>query len=120
MAESALFTDDRGTRTGQALPAQGFERLQELMRHGYVPDPRRLPGSEGLLLRHQRAPNLVLRPDGSVDVPLGQPLKSALAEFAPEPPRRKRRWFRALLIVVGLGLYTFFAIAVLAGVLESM
>lgn len=119
MPESALMED---TRKNSSIPAtsHGFDRLQELMRHGYVPDHRPLAGSEGLLLRHQVAPDLILRPDGSVDVPLGQKLKFAPAPAAAHPPKRKRRWFRGLLVIIGLALYTMLAFAVIAGVLESL
>ena len=119
MAESALMPE---TRNHSSTPAtsQGFDRLQELMRHGYVPDHRPLSGSAGLLLRHQFAPDLILRPDGSVDVPLGQKLKFAPAPVTAKPPKRKRRWLRGFLIIVGLALYTLFAFAIIAATMESM
>lgn len=115
MADQALFAESRSPDSH--APAKGFDRLQELMRHGYVPDQR--PLSDGLRLRHQFAPDLVLRPDGSVDVPLGQPLKLEPA-IAPARKRRKRRWLRALLLVIGLALYTFLALAIVVGVMESL
>jgi hypothetical protein len=116
MPNPALFAESR-TSESSGLPAQGFDRLQELMRHGYVPDSRPIAG--GLLLRHQFAPDLILKEDGSVDVPLGQRLKLEPVQPA-APRRRKRRWFRGLLILIGLALYTMLAFAIIAGLMESM
>ena len=108
MAEPEEFALD-GIDVGQHA---GLQRLKELVRHGYVPEKRPLSGNDGLVLRHDNAPDLVLRSDGSVDVPLGQPLKRNLAADL-LPPRSHRRWKRFGLILVGLALYTVAALAVL-------
>lgn len=118
MGESALLAETHDDRLKPST-AQGFDRLQELMRHGYAPDPRPNGSSGGLLLRHEFAPDLILRPDGSVDVPVGQALKMRPVP-ATAPPKRKRRWLRSFFILVGLAMYTMFALAILVAVMESL
>lgn len=120
MGQSALVCDDREIRTGEPISQHGFDKLQELMRHGYSPDPTPLPGSSGLVLRHPTGPDLLLRTDGSVDIPIGQKLKPQILAAPSIPVGRKRRWVRALLIIIGLAAYTFLAVAVLAGVMEGL
>ena len=88
-----------------------FEKLRELTRNGYVslPEDRHSDGS--VLLRHDTAPDLLLRPDGAIEVPLGQPAK----------PRMKPRWplsfwQTAFVLVVGIAgtwFLTLFAATVL-------
>lgn len=86
-------------RERPALPAepQLFEKLKELTRNGYTPDPAADPAADGLLLRHGSAPDLILFPDGRIELPVGQPLKRAApaaepaaVEAAPAPRRRRR------------------------------
>ena len=70
---------------GQALPfARGqdldaapaapetrvIESLRELTRNGYVADPDAPADGQGILLRHEKAPDLVLHADGRIELPL--------------------------------------------------
>lgn len=116
MADSALFTSTGPS--GGGMQRGGFDALQELTRHGYVPDPDARTEGDGLLLRNRTAPDLVLRPNGVIQIPPGQPLKRALTDVGPEP-RQKRRWGRMFLIIVGLVIYTLIAIAIVAGLMEG-
>ena len=116
MADSALLSS-AGTSSGE-LQRGGFDALQELTRHGYVPDPATRTVGDGLLLRHRTSPDLILRPDGMIEIPAGQPLKQAPVDPAPKPPR-KRRWGRMFLIIAGLVAYTGLAIAVIVGITEG-
>ena len=115
MAESALFTGT-ADQESRSLQPGGFKALHELTRHGYVPDPEGATNGEGLLLRHRTAPDLVLRPDGAVEILPGQPVKRERTTALAEAPR-KRRWGRMFLIIVGLMLYTFVAFGVIAAIL---
>ena len=69
---------------GQALPfartqdvavprsdeARVIEALRELTRSGYVADPDAPAEGQGILLRHDSAPDLVLNGDGRIELPL--------------------------------------------------
>ena len=111
MGQAAAINDSKPHRSG-TLPGSGsFEKLQELTRHGYLPDTQPVRDGDGILLRHDSAPDLILWADGTVDVPLGQPAKSSAV---PAPTwRRKRRWGRALLIFSFLLAYSFISFVVM-------
>ena len=109
--------------TGEVLtPGHGaFDKLRELTRNGYLPDADPAEGG-GILLRHSSAPDLVLRPDGSIDLPLGQRAKTDLppAAEAPavvEPPRMAK--LRILVIVILAVTFWFLSVAITAGLLEG-
>ena len=112
MGQAAAEISDRDLHRSDApTGSPSFEKLQELTRHGYLPDTQPLGNGEGILLRHETAPDLILRADGTVDVPLGQPAKS---RSAPAPAvRKKRRWGRALLIFSFLLIYSLFSFVVI-------
>lgn len=116
MPEPALLTRT-GDKAGRSLDAGGFRALQELTRHGYMPDPDTTVAGDGLLMRHGAGPDLVLRPDGSIEVPSGQSPKRH-AEVA-RPVRRKRRWGRMFLILMGLTAYTMLAFLVMAIIFDG-
>lgn len=106
MGQAAVMVDREPGRPANLPGASSFEKLQELTRHGYLPDTQPIANGDGILLRHRSAPDLILWADGTVDVPLGQPAKGVAA---PAPVKKKRRWGRALLIFGFLAIYTFFS-----------
>lgn len=108
MTDNALKTIEADVAT--ALEARGFKALQELSRHGYAPDPRDISESGALLIRHATGPDLLLRPDGTIELPENQPVKSAGAEPA---SRRTISWRRAALFLLGLVLYTLVSAVVI-------
>lgn len=111
MGQAAAISDSDPHRSATLAGSASFEKLQELTRHGYLPDTQPLRNGDGILLRHKSAPDLILWADGTVDVPLGQPAKSPPA---PAPAvRRKRRWGRALLIFSFLLVYSLISFVVM-------
>ncbi|HEX9964906.1 MAG TPA: hypothetical protein VGB04_07965 [Allosphingosinicella sp.] len=72
-----------------------FDKLRELVRSGYALDPDPGPGG-GMLLRHDSAPDLILHPDGRIDLPLAQRPKHSAPLSPPLAGKRhmsKRRTF---------------------------
>ena len=114
MSRSALFAS--GEQGAPQAAASGYEKMQELTRHGYLPDPHRLPREEGMLLRHRSAPDLILRPDGSIDLPIGQDVKAAAP---PAPPAKKKSWRRAILITLGVVVYTILGLMLTIAILSD-
>ena len=111
MGPAAAISDPDLDRSGAPTGSASFEKLQELTRHGYLPDTQPLRNGDGILLRHKAAPDLILWADGTVDVPLGQPARSPAA---PAPtPSKKRRWGRALLIFGFLLIYSLISFVVM-------
>lgn len=117
MAESALMTRTEAN-PGRALDRGGFRVLQELSRHGYVPDADAAVAGEGLLMRHPSGPDLVLRPDGFIEVPASQSKRQGSTDIA-KPVKRKRRWGRMLLILMAVTAYTMLAFLVMAIVFDA-
>ena len=115
MGQAAILADREQSRSGELTRHTSFEKLQELTRHGYVPDPQPLPHS-GILLRHRNGPDLILYADGTVDVPLAQPVKGIVAPVV--KVRKKRRWGRAFLIFTALMLYSIFSFAMMIAITE--
>ena len=117
-----------GTNMGMAIPAadndhramtgeaQTFEKLKELARSGYVPDGA-ADGKGGLLLRHPSGPDLILQPDGTIDLPTVQSPKRPVLVASPSPRMSK---LRTLAIVVMAALFWFFSVAVTVTILEGM
>ena len=116
MAEPALFADRREVRTGQVLEPQSFEALRELTRHGYTPDAHADAATGGLILRHEQAPDLVLRPDGTIVVPAGQAVKRPAA---PAPKKRGISWRRTFLVLFLAGIVWFVSILLAMGIFEG-
>ena len=115
---SAMLRQDgeRDTRpsTGEALV---FDKLRELTRSGYLPVTASPTAGAGILLRHASAPDLILQPDGSIDLPLGQAAKPA-AQIAAKPPRMAK--LRSLMILVlAVGLW-FLSVVITVSILEGM
>ncbi|HET9427294.1 MAG TPA: hypothetical protein VFO69_02950 [Allosphingosinicella sp.] len=115
---SAMLRQDheRETRpsTGEAVV---FDKLRELTRSGYVPDMSSPTAGAGILLRHAAAPDLILQPDGSIDLPLDQAAKPA-AHIAAKPPRMAK--LRTLMIVVLAVCLWFLSVVITVSILEGM
>ena len=96
-----------------------FEKLRELTRNGYVPDAEADLAAGGLLLRHDSAPDLLLKADGSLDLPVGQ---SARPRAAPVETRAEKRiyWRRTLIVVVLTIAVWFLSLAVAASFIEMV
>jgi hypothetical protein len=97
-------------------PADCIDTLRELTRHGYVPDPRSPESSGSIRLRHPVAPDLVLRGNGALELPLGQSLKSG--EALPVASTRKR-WAVGLLILLGIALYVFVSLGLVSTIISD-
>ena len=94
-----------------------FDKLRELTRNGYVPDSAEDPSRRGILLRHENAPDLILLPDGSIDLPTGQRAKNP--RQAPVAPRGKRIfWRRTFFVIVMTVAVWFLSVALAASFLE--
>lgn len=117
MAEPALFADRREVRTGQVLEPQSFEALRELTRHGYTPDADADAATGGLILRHEHAPDLVLRPDGTITVPAGQAVKQPVAPGA--PMKRGISWRRTFLVLFLAAIVWVVSIMIAVGIFEG-
>jgi hypothetical protein len=96
-----------------------FEKMRELTRGGYVPDADADPASTGILMRHETAPDLILNPDGSIDLPTGTRKKRRFR--AVEPAREKRIYWRRtfLVVVITIGVW-FLSLAVTAAFIGEM
>ncbi|HEX8482742.1 MAG TPA: hypothetical protein VF650_12640 [Allosphingosinicella sp.] len=116
-----MFTESRAEPAPAGEP-QIFEKLRELARNGYVPDPDRASGG-GILLRHESAPDLVLRADGRIDLPLGQRPRSvaALAPSSPAAVAEARRMSkrRTLLIVLLAAAFWFMSLALTSSIISG-
>ena len=107
--------DRRGELVGE--PAL-FEKLRELTRHGYVPDAGDAPET-GILLRHDNAPALILKPDGSIELPASQPPRRE--KVTAEPVQDKRIYWRRTFFVVVLTIGVWFlSLAIAATVINIL
>ena len=102
--------------TGEALV---FDKLRELTRNGYLPDASAPTSGDGILLRHATGPDLILQPDGTIDLPITQAAKSAAQGPAEAPPRRLA-WLRTLVIVILAATFWFLSVAFTVSILEGM
>lgn len=107
--------DSRGLVGAPAV----FEKMRELTRGGYAPDPDAEAANSGILMRHDSAPDLILNPDGSIDLPTGTRKKSRVR--ASEPTREKRIYWRRtfLVVVITIGVW-FMSLAVTAAFIGEM
>lgn len=105
---------------GEVLTAapQLFDKLRELTRNGYLPDASVPASSEGILLRHATGPDLILQPDGTIDLPLTQLARNMPREAA-APPRRMA-WLRTLVILIVAATFWFLSVGITVGILEGM
>ena len=113
----AMLRKEEEGREGSSLAAEAlvFDKLRELTRNGYVPNSSAPTTSSGILLRHESAPDLILQPDGSIDLPLGQRTKPVIA--AVRPRMAKLRILTITVLAVGLW---FLSVAITASLLEGM
>jgi hypothetical protein len=127
MPESALSTQNRAEPAPAGEP-QIFEKLRELARNGYVPDPE--PGAGGgMLLRHENAPDLLLHADGRIDLPVGQRPRPAAVLPAPAPvpapeaaavaEARRMSKRRTLFIVLLAAAFWFMSLALTSSIISS-
>jgi hypothetical protein len=121
MPEAAMFTESRAEPDPAGEP-QIFEKLRELARNGYVPDPQPEAGG-GILLRHDNGPDLVLRADGRIDLPVGQRARPAAPVHASSPAavsevhRMSKR--RTLLIVLLAAVFWFMSLALTSSIISG-
>ena len=106
---------------GEVIAAgpQLFDKLRELTRNGYLPDAS-APAGEGMLLRHVTGPDLILQPDGTIDLPLSQLPKKGPAEPAAPAPQRRMAWLRTLMILIVAATFWFLSVGITVGILEGM
>ena len=118
MRELEVIERDEAERPLAGQPAV-FEKLRELTRNGYAPDPAEDPCRRGILLRHESAPDLILLPDGSIDLPTRQRARTPRA--APESARAKRiYWRRTFFVIVITVAVWFLSVALAAGFIEMI
>ena len=92
---------------------EAFDRLKELVANGYVADPG-APDEAGLLLRHRSAPDLILFPDGRIEVPIGQPAKGVRRHF------NWRGWLKLFALLAIGAIFWLVSVGVSVGILEGM
>jgi hypothetical protein len=87
-----------------------------------LPDSEAPESSEGILLRHPSGPDLILQPDGSIDLPLRQAAKAepTVTEVPAETPKPRMAWLRTLMIVILAATFWFLSVAFTATILEGM
>jgi hypothetical protein len=76
-----------------------IESLRELARNGYVADPDAPADGQGILLRHDKAPDLVLHADGRIELPLG-PAPKRPAPGRKAEGEKRISWRRTFLVFV--------------------
>ena len=117
MGMAMLRQDDDQEIHRLAGEALIFDKLRELTRSGYLPDAESSDQGAGILLRHATGPDLILQPDGSIDLPLGQAARPAVP--APVAPPRMAK-LRTLMIVIMATTFWFLSLAFTASILEGM
>ena len=103
------------------VPTSGDERdvppsqqgvLKELERHGYVAELHSTERPHGTICRHPAAPNLLVRPDGRIELLSRQP--ETQARPLSQPLAKQVHWGRGLLFLTLLGAATFIGLLVVA------
>jgi hypothetical protein len=118
MGELEVIERDKAEQVPAGQPAV-FEKLRELTRGGYLPDPVEDPSRRGILLHHESAPDLILLPDGSIDLPTRQRARTPAS--APESAKAKRiSWRRTFLVTVITVAVWFLSVALAASFLEMI
>ena len=97
--------------------AQLFDKLRELTLGGYLPQSASGLDGKGILLRHQSAPDLILQPDGSIDLPIGQPAKPVPSKSGGQS---RLSGFRSpMIIIIAAGLWCL-SVAITASIMEGL
>ena len=119
MPDTSLLPERSRTALEPAsVPAPtAFEQLRALLRNGYAPDGEQEAGS-AILMRHAQAPDLLLHPDGRIELPSRQSPKRKESVAEPARPRMSKR--RTFVIVVMAAIIWFFSAYFTAGILEGM
>ena len=120
MLESSNLTN---MSRAEVVPMEGqadaFGKLRELTRNGYAPVVEDGRTDGGILLRHESGPDLVLHPDGRLDLPAEQGANRTKA--ATKAAREKRiYWLRTLSVVAMIVAVWFLSLALASGLIESM
>ena len=119
MSDTSLLAE-RSRTEPEAVNAPAptaFEQLRALVRNGYAPDGEQEAGS-AILMRHAQAPDLLLHPDGRIELPARQKPKLEASVVAPARPRMSKR--RTFVIVVMAAIFWFFSAYFTAVILEGM
>jgi len=116
MGRAAMGATENRAAAYAGEEARTFDVLRELTRNGYVPDTSDIE-TGGIMLRHDRAPDLVLHADGRIEVPIGQRKKLAMSRLMPNV-RTGMSWRRTALIVVLIALVWFFSVFLTASFME--
>jgi hypothetical protein len=120
MGMAMLRKEEEGREgSGPAGEALVFDKLRELTRNGYVPDSASPSKRSGILLRHPTGPDLILQADGSIDLPLGQTAKSAVAPSDSAAARPRMSKLRTLMILILAATFWFLSVAITATILEA-
>jgi hypothetical protein len=94
-----------------------IESLRELTRNGYVADPDAPADGQGILLRHDGAPDLVLHADGRIELPLRQAPKREAGKSKAKGETRIS-WRRTFLVffvaMVAWSMSVFLGVALLS------
>ena len=108
---------ERHAPPASALPGEPatFEKLRELTRSGYLPEPNEADEHGGILLRHESAPDLILRADGSIDLPSGRARSRRKTRAVKE---KRIYWRRSFLVVVMTIAVWFLSLAIAASLIE--
>ena len=100
------------------IEPEALAKLRELGAGGYVP-VQADPDEGGILLRHRSAPDLILRTDGTIDLPLGQSPKGNGEAFVGKGDPQKL-WRLGLLFLVLSALLSFVSVFLATLALDAL
>lgn len=99
------------TRDERDVPPSQQGVLQELESHGYVAELQSMDSPDGTICRRPAGPNLLVRPDGRIELLRGQQdLRGRLSQ----PLVGRVHWGRGVLFLTLLGVTTFVGLLVVA------
>ena len=99
------------------IEPEAFARLREFSAGGYVP-VHADPEEGGILLRHASAPDIILRSDGTIDLPLGQVPKARVD--AVTGTQTGRLWRIGLIFLIVSGLLSFVSVFLATIALDAL
>ncbi len=97
--QAAPFARSQNLAAEPSGEVRVIESLRELARNGYVADPEATTEGQGILLRHDVAPDLVLHADGRIELPL-RPAPKREAGKTKVQDKKRISWRRTFLVVV--------------------